>query len=107
MEKKLGRTGLAGRFEAVVCADEVACGKPAPDIFLAAADRLGHRPSECIVLEDSPPGVLAAHHAGMRCYWIPDPYALTMDEATTADEVLGSLHEVIPLLERELTEPPP
>ncbi|MFD5341963.1 HAD family hydrolase [Streptomyces hawaiiensis] len=67
----LSGTGLGAHLHTVVSADEVAHGKPAPDVFLEAARRLGAAPSDCVVLEDAAPGVAAAHAAGMRCLAIP------------------------------------
>lgn len=67
----LARTGLDAHLRTVVSADEVARGKPAPDVFLEAARRLGARPARCVVLEDAAPGAAAAHAAGMRCIAIP------------------------------------
>ncbi|KOX25449.1 HAD family phosphatase [Streptomyces ardesiacus] len=67
----LARTGLDARLRTVVSADEVARGKPAPDVFLEAARRLGAEPARCVVLEDAAPGAAAAHAAGMRCIAIP------------------------------------
>ncbi|KOX04413.1 hydrolase [Streptomyces sp. NRRL B-1140] len=64
-------TGLDARLQTVVSADEVAHGKPAPDVFLEAARRLGAAPDDCVVLEDAAPGAAAAHAAGMRCIAIP------------------------------------
>jgi pseudouridine-5'-monophosphatase len=63
------------RFAEVVCGDdpEVTAFKPAPDIFLTAAARLGVLPHECVVIEDSPAGVIAARRAGMRVIALPDP----------------------------------
>jgi len=58
-------TGLADLFEQVFSAVEVARGKPAPDLFLHAAARMGAEPEGCVVIEDSPYGVAAAHAAGM------------------------------------------
>jgi pseudouridine-5'-monophosphatase len=62
-------------FETVVCGDDprVLHGKPAPDIFLAAAEGLGARPETCLVVEDSPFGVAAAIAAGMNVVGMPDP----------------------------------
>ncbi|HET9662210.1 MAG TPA: HAD family phosphatase [Thermomicrobiales bacterium] len=62
----LGETGLAGLFDSETTGDEVSRGKPAPDLFLLAAERLGMAPNDVIVLEDSPLGVEAARNAGMR-----------------------------------------
>ncbi|MFJ7336608.1 HAD family hydrolase [Streptomyces sp. NPDC101116] len=67
----LSGTGLDAHLHTVVSADEVAHGKPAPDVFLEAARRLGAAPSDCVVLEDAAPGAAAAHAAGMRCIAIP------------------------------------
>ncbi|WP_093699004.1 HAD family phosphatase [Streptomyces sp. 2231.1] len=67
----LAGTGLAEFLRTAVSADEVAVGKPAPDVFLEAARRLGARPADCVVLEDAAAGAAAAHAAGMRCIAIP------------------------------------
>ncbi|WP_121750443.1 HAD family phosphatase [Streptomyces sp. E2N166] len=71
IEAILTRTGLDAHLRTVVSADEVARGKPAPDVFLEAARRLGTDPADCVVLEDAAPGAAAAHAAGMRCIAIP------------------------------------
>ncbi|MFC7982865.1 HAD family hydrolase [Streptomyces sp. NPDC057336] len=71
IEAILSRTGLDARLRTVVSAAEVARGKPAPDVFLEAARRLGADPADCVVLEDAAPGAAAAHAAGMRCIAIP------------------------------------
>src|SRR5690606_10242863 len=60
-------------FETVVIADDVAHGKPAPDIFLEAARRLGASPASCLVFEDAPIGVEAALAAGMQVIAVPEP----------------------------------
>ena len=63
----LGLTGLYDRFAGrIFSAEEVANGKPAPDLFLYAAERMAARPGGCVVVEDSRPGVQAARAAGMR-----------------------------------------
>jgi HAD superfamily hydrolase (TIGR01509 family) len=67
----LAGTGLDAFLRTVVSADEVRRGKPAPDVFLEAARRLGAHPADCVVLEDAAPGAAAAHAAGMRCVAIP------------------------------------
>ncbi|WP_330268585.1 HAD family phosphatase [Streptomyces griseorubiginosus] len=67
----LAGTGLDVHLRTTVSADEVAHGKPAPDVLLEAARRLGAAPADCVVLEDAAPGAAAAHAAGMRCIAIP------------------------------------
>lgn len=62
----LSALGLQHDFDAVVGADDVVRGKPEPDIFLAAAARLGAAPADCVVFEDAPMGLEAARRAGMR-----------------------------------------
>lgn len=90
--KTRGHAGWFARFEAVVLGDdpEVHDGKPAPDIFLVAARRLAAPPEACLVIEDSPAGVVAAHAAGMRVVCVPDP---NIEAALfpPADQVLPSL----------------
>lgn len=66
-------TGIASYFQLFVSAEEVAEGKPAPDIFLETARRLGVPPENCLVLEDSQYGVEAAKQAGMYCISFPFP----------------------------------
>lgn len=73
IDRTLGYAGLDGLFSVRVSAMEVARGKPAPDIFLKAARRLGVDPTLCLVLEDSLPGVQAAKTAGMACLALPAP----------------------------------
>jgi HAD superfamily hydrolase (TIGR01509 family) len=71
VETTLTTLGVRALFEAVVSGVDVAHGKPAPDIFLEAAKRLGVTPAACVVIEDSERGVRAARAAGMRCVAIP------------------------------------
>jgi beta-phosphoglucomutase-like phosphatase (HAD superfamily) len=70
--------GLDGRFPVIVTGEEVTHGKPAPDIYLEAARRLGVPPASCVALEDSEAGILAARAAGMRALLIPDGAAPTI-----------------------------
>jgi HAD superfamily hydrolase (TIGR01509 family) len=65
LHRTLRRAGLLDAFDVSVAGDEVANGKPAPDMFLLAAERLGVAPESCVVIEDSPPGVQAGLAAGM------------------------------------------
>jgi HAD superfamily hydrolase (TIGR01509 family) len=66
LDATLRAAGLEGLFDVTVAADEVARAKPAPDLFLAAAERLGVAPGSCVAVEDSPSGVEAALAAGLR-----------------------------------------
>ncbi|KAF4409903.1 MULTISPECIES: HAD family phosphatase [Streptomyces] len=71
IEAVLAVTGLDALIPVTVSAEEVARGKPEPDVFLEAARRLGAAPADCVVLEDAPPGAEAARRAGMRCVAVP------------------------------------
>ncbi|HWM40501.1 MAG TPA: HAD family phosphatase [Streptomyces sp.] len=71
IEAVLGGVGLGGMLPVQVSAEEVAHGKPEPDVFLEAARRLAVEPADCVVLEDAPPGAEAARRAGMRCVAVP------------------------------------
>ena len=66
VQSTLSKTGLAPLFPIVVTADDVEHGKPAPDMFLLAAKRMGVVPASCLVFEDGQPGIEAAEAAGMR-----------------------------------------
>jgi HAD superfamily hydrolase (TIGR01509 family) len=65
LDATLRAAGLDELFDVTVAGDEVAHGKPAPDLFLAAAEQLGVEPGDCVAVEDSPPGVASAVAAGM------------------------------------------
>ena len=92
MRLTLGLTGLYDRFEGrIYSATEVARGKPAPDLFLHAAAKEGHPPEDCIVVEDSAPGVEAARAAGMR--------VLGFGEDLDADLVFSDMTELPHLLD--------
>ena len=69
---KLQKAGILDRFAALVCGDEISNGKPAPDIFLLAAQRLGQKPFDCVGFEDSPAGLLGLHAAGIRSVFVKD-----------------------------------
>lgn len=92
--KKLAWTNLLPQFAVIVAGDEVAQGKPAPDSYLAAAKLLQVEPAACIVLEDSEPGVQAAHSAGMRVIMVPDLKPPSAKIQQVADVVLPSLKAV-------------
>jgi len=89
----LRSAGIVGRFDAVVTGDQIERGKPAPDIYREAAARLGLDPAECIALEDSDNGVLAASAAGMVTLCVPDLKPPSEAAERAASCVLGSLNE--------------
>lgn len=84
VEHTLAELGLVDRFPVIVRGDEVARGKPAPDVFIEAARRLGVRAADCLVFEDAPMGIEAAQAAGMRVV------ALTTSFQATHFGTLGS-----------------
>jgi len=92
-EFSLGRAGITDRFDEIVTGDQVSQGKPAPDIFLEAARQLGVDPTDCVALEDSSAGTLAAAAAGMRTICIPDLSPPSEAAARAATCVLESLDE--------------
>ncbi len=81
-------------FDAVVTGSEVAHKKPAPDIFLAAAGKLGLAPARIVVVEDAPQGVRAAKAAGMRCLGLTTSVAAAALRAAGADATAATLGEV-------------
>jgi HAD superfamily hydrolase (TIGR01509 family) len=90
-------SGLAPCFQVTVSSEEVAQGKPAPDVYLDAAHRLGVRPDRCAAVEDSENGIRSAKAAGMRVLAIPNPlYPPAEDALALADDVLDSLEELTP-----------
>src|SRR5438876_9465884 len=98
----LDRHQLTGFFEVIVTGEEVEHGKPAPDIYLCAVDKLGIPADACLVVEDALPGVAAARAANMRVAAIPDRRFVDPDEyEKKADYVLSSLKE-LPALVRKL-----
>lgn len=95
----LAETNLAGLFDAEATGDEVENGKPAPDIFLLASERLGVAARRCVVFEDSPAGVASALAANMRCLWIPTPKTASLPVARTPTATLPDLGAAIPWLQ--------
>lgn len=92
---KLNNSGILHRFAHITGGDQVEHGKPAPDIYLKAAERLQVAPAQCLALEDSPNGVKAALAAGMRVIQIPGLAPPDADTIALGHQVLNDLHEVI------------
>jgi beta-phosphoglucomutase family hydrolase len=79
IEEILAGLGVRKHFQSIVSGEEVSHGKPAPDIFLEAAQRLTVPPEECVVIEDSQNGVEAAVQAGMYCIAVPNRFTAAQD----------------------------
>jgi HAD superfamily hydrolase (TIGR01509 family) len=93
----LATAGIADLFDVTVSSEEVAAGKPAPDVYLEAARRLGVEPAAAAAVEDSSNGIRAAHAAGMRVLAIPNEhYPPAEDALALADVVLASPAELTP-----------
>jgi HAD superfamily hydrolase (TIGR01509 family) len=102
----LRRLELTDLFAVTVSSEEVARGKPAPDVYLEAARRLGVAPSRCAAIEDSASGIRAAHAAGMRVLAYPNRHYPPPAEALAlADSMLDTVDEVPALLDRRNTHP--
>ena len=84
-------------FETIVCGDDVTKGKPEPDIYLKAAERLKLKPHECVVVEDAPNGILAGKRAGMKTIAIPNEQTKDLD-LNNPDFILESMKDIAKIL---------
>lgn len=92
----LNQFGLSNYFSLLISSDEVVNGKPAPDVYLATAARLGVEPLNCLVLEDAVNGVLAAKNAGMKVFGVNKNLQIrTKLKEAGANKVFPSLEEII------------
>ena len=98
------KTGLKKYIDEFASGAEVENGKPAPDIFLLAAERLGVKPEECLVLEDSKAGVLAGSSAGAKVIMVPDMLKPDEECKERTYRIVGNLGEVISILEEKNNE---
>lgn len=93
----LATAGLANRFAVTISTEEVARGKPAPDVYLAAAKAMGFAPARCLAVEDSTNGLRAAAAAGLAVVAVPQPrYPPSADALRLAGVVVNSLRELTP-----------
>lgn len=99
---RLSRAGILPYLLDISGGDEVAKGKPEPDLYLLAAKKLEIAPDECLVLEDSVSGARAAYQAGMGVIFIPDLMDPPPDVRDFSMGIFGSLHEARPVVERWL-----
>jgi len=98
-DQHLTLAGIRARFETILTRDDVARGKPAPDLYLLAAERIGAPPANCVAVEDSSVGVTAASTAGAITLMVPDmlqPDAVTREKCAA---VLPDLHGVLGILQ--------
>ena len=96
--KYLQMVGAEAYFDAVVCAEMVEKGKPAPDIYAYAAQRLGVLPHEAVAVEDAPSGIRSAHAAGLVTVMIPDQDEPDQELRSLCAAVLPSLNAVCPYI---------
>ncbi len=102
IELALELMGIEQWFRVTVSSEEVERGKPAPDVYLEAARRLGVDPSRSAAVEDSHNGILSAHAAGMRVIAVPNVHFPPREEAlAVANVVLGSIAELTPAVVSE------
>ena len=102
VRRELEEAGLLSCFDVVIGGDQIRRSKPAPDIFLRAAELLGRRPEECFVIEDSPNGIRAAAAAGMTALMVPDRIEPNAEIRGLASELFASLEEVQKYLQDSL-----
>ena len=86
--------GVFDYFDELVCAEDVKNGKPDPEPFLKAAEKLSLEPSECMALEDSVNGIKSAYLAGMKTVMVPDLIEPDDEIKAMCDLILGSLNEL-------------
>ena len=99
---KLGETDIIDYFDAFAGGDDVEHCKPAPDVYLLAAKRLGVKPEDCFVVEDASLGIKSGYAAGMKCIGIADVAPFTDEAKEIMLKELNSLDEAIPLFESYL-----
>ncbi len=98
-ERHLKSVGLFDYFSTIITGDMVSVGKPAPDIYLLAAEKIGASPQDCIAIEDSPNGVKSAYTAGLKTILVPDMLDPDPEIRQLALRVFPSLVEVKTFLE--------
>lgn len=101
VDRYLQMSGLEGVFDAIVTGETVTHGKPHPETFLTAAERLGVAPAHCVVVEDSHHGVMAGHTAGMFTVMVPDLQPCTEKIASLLWHRCDTLTDLIPLIDEE------
>lgn len=103
-ERDLARSGLRSLLRVVVTRDDVARGKPHPDLFLYAAKLLGVPPQKCLAIEDSFNGIRAAHAAGMMPVMVPDLLTPTEEIRALCVRIAANLNEVTALIANDVDD---
>ena len=98
-EEYLKKIGVYDKFETIICGNMLENGKPCPDIYLYACEKLGLKPSQCMALEDSPNGVKSASSAGCITVMVPDLTEPEEEQLKAVYAVAPSLDKVIDVLE--------
>ena len=99
IKNNLEKTKLEKYIDEIASGAEVENGKPAPDVFLLAAKRLGVDAKDCLILEDSKAGIKAGKASGAMVFMVPDMFTVDKECEDTADRILTNLGEVIEILE--------
>lgn len=99
IKNNLEKTKLEKYIDEIASGAEVGNGKPAPDVFLLAAERLDVDPKDCLILEDSKAGIKAGKASGAMVFMVPDMFTVDKECEDTADRILTNLGEVIEILE--------
>lgn len=99
IKNNLEKTKLEKYIDEIASGAEVENGKPAPDVFLLAAKRLGVDAKDCLILEDSKAGIKAGKASGAMVFMVPDMYTVDKECEDTADRILTNLGEIIEILE--------
>ena len=99
IKNNLEKTKLEKYIDEIASGAEVKNGKPAPDVFLLAAERLGVDAKDCLILEDSKAGIKAGKASGAMVFMVPDMFTVDKECEDTADRILNNLGEVIEILE--------
>ncbi len=102
VEHHLTEVGVLDMFDATVGGPEVENGKPAPDIFLLTAEKMGVEPKDCFVFEDSANGIKAGYQAGMKCIGIPDIAQFDSETKSLMFTELENLSQSIVIFEKLL-----
>lgn len=101
VDRYLQMSELEGVFDVIMTGESVVHGKPHPEIFLTAAERLGVAPEHCVVVEDSYNGIKAGHAAGMHTVMVPDLQPCTEEIASLLWQRCNTLTDILPLIDNE------